>query len=100
MLRTGDLVAVYNEERYPYHHDSGRTMMARSKDGGQTWSEPKVVIDWIKTEAKSVEARPKRQASPQLLERDEALFPSRKNRRNLELWPSFDVFVSFRLLTF
>jgi sialidase-1 len=49
VLKNGDLVAVYNEERYPYHHDSGRTMMVRSKDGGQTWSEPKVVIDWTDT---------------------------------------------------
>ena len=26
-LRSGDLVAVYNEERFPYHHDSGQTVM-------------------------------------------------------------------------
>lgn len=49
VLKSGDLVAVYNEERYPYHHDSGRTMMVRSKDGGQTWSQPKIVIDWTET---------------------------------------------------
>lgn len=48
-LRNGDLVAVYNEERYPYHHDSGRTMIVRSKDGGETWSTPKIVIDWTET---------------------------------------------------
>jgi sialidase-1 len=48
-LKNGDLVSVYNEERYPYHHDSGRTMMARSKDGGVTWSEPSIVVDWTDT---------------------------------------------------
>lgn len=49
VLRNGDLVAVYNEERYPYHHDSGRTMIVRSKDGGETWSAPKIVVDWTET---------------------------------------------------
>lgn len=48
-LKNGDLVAVYNEERYPYHHDSGRTMMTRSKDGGVTWSDPSIVVDWSDT---------------------------------------------------
>lgn len=49
VLKNGDLVAVYNEERYPYHHDSGRSMMVRSKDGGITWSQPKVIVDWTET---------------------------------------------------
>ena len=30
LLRNGELVAVYNEERFPYHHDSGQTVMLRS----------------------------------------------------------------------
>lgn len=49
VLRNGDLVAVYNEERYPFHHDSGRTMLTRSKDGGKTWSTPQIVLDWTDT---------------------------------------------------
>ena len=49
VLRNGELVAVFNEERYPIHHDSGRTVMCRSKDGGQTWSDPKVVVDLTDT---------------------------------------------------
>jgi hypothetical protein len=49
VLRSGEMVAVYNEERYPFHHDSGRTMMTRSQDGGRTWSEPSIVLDWSDT---------------------------------------------------
>ena len=30
VLKNGDLVAVFNEERFPYHHDSGQTLMTRS----------------------------------------------------------------------
>jgi len=36
-LRSGEVVAVYNEERFPYHHDTGQTVLIRSSDGGQTW---------------------------------------------------------------
>jgi hypothetical protein len=50
VLKNGDLVAVFNEERYPYHHDSGRALMVRSKDGGRSWSEPKIVLDWTDTQ--------------------------------------------------
>src|SRR5690606_17027986 len=50
VLRNGDILAVYNEERFPYHHDSGQTLMSRSKDGGRTWSEPKVVLPWTETQ--------------------------------------------------
>ncbi|WP_162946669.1 sialidase family protein [Ruegeria sp. EL01] len=49
VLKNGDLVAVYNEERYPFHHDSGRSMMVKSTDGGQTWGEPSVIVDWSDT---------------------------------------------------
>jgi len=45
-LSNGDIFAVFNEERYPYHHDSGRAVAIRSRDGGETWSEPQVVLDW------------------------------------------------------
>ncbi len=36
-LRNGDVVAIYNEERFPYHHDTGQAVLIRSKDGGKTW---------------------------------------------------------------
>ena len=49
-LRNGELLAVFNEERFPYHHDSGQTLITRSRDGGKTWSEPKVVLPWTETE--------------------------------------------------
>ena len=49
-LKNGDLVAVFNEERFPYHHDSGQTLLVRSKDGGKTWSAPKVVLPWSQTQ--------------------------------------------------
>ena len=48
-LRSGDLVAVYNEERFPYHHDSGQTVMLRSRDGGETWSDRAVVLPYTDT---------------------------------------------------
>jgi len=48
-LRSGDLVAVYNEERFPYHHDSGQTVMLRSHDDGQTWTDRKVVLPYTAT---------------------------------------------------
>ena len=50
MLKNGDLLAVFNEERFPFHHDSGQTLMARSKDGGKTWGEPTVVLPWSETD--------------------------------------------------
>ncbi|MBK8023736.1 MAG: exo-alpha-sialidase [Chloroflexi bacterium] len=37
LLRNGELVVVYNEERFPYHHDTGQTVLIRSRDGGQSW---------------------------------------------------------------
>lgn len=37
-LKNGELVAIYNEERFPYHHDTGQTVLIRSQDGGQTWN--------------------------------------------------------------
>ena len=48
-LRSGDLVAVYNEERFPYHHDSGQTVMLRSRDGGETWTDRTVVLPYTDT---------------------------------------------------
>jgi sialidase-1 len=50
-LRNGDLLAVFNEERFPFHHDSGQTLMIRSKDGGRTWDQKnvKIVMPWSDT---------------------------------------------------
>ncbi|MGQ9584232.1 MAG: sialidase family protein [Anaerolineae bacterium] len=36
-LKNGEVLAIFNEERYPFHHDSGQTVIVRSKDGGKTW---------------------------------------------------------------
>ncbi|MFZ5808019.1 MAG: sialidase family protein [Chloroflexota bacterium] len=47
-LQSGELAVVFSEERFPYHHDTGQTVMMRSKDGGETWdlSTRKVVVPW------------------------------------------------------
>lgn len=44
----GDVLAVFNEERYPFHHDSGQTVFIRSTDGGRSWDaeERVVVLPW------------------------------------------------------
>jgi hypothetical protein len=49
LVASGEIIAVYNEERFPYHHDSGQTLLARSPDGGVTWSAPEVVLPWTDT---------------------------------------------------
>ena len=49
VLQNGDVVAVYNEERFPIHHDSGQTVFLRSSDGGETWSERTVVLPFDET---------------------------------------------------
>ena len=46
VVASGEVIAVFNEERFPYHHDSGQTLMTRSGDGGLTWSAPEVVLPW------------------------------------------------------
>lgn len=50
LLRSGDLLAVYNEERWPFHHDSGQTVMIRSRDGGRTWEDRRVVLPYTDTQ--------------------------------------------------
>jgi hypothetical protein len=45
----GAIIAVCNEERFPFHHDSGQTLLLRSHDGGATWSHPEVVLPWTET---------------------------------------------------
>ena len=51
LLRNGDILAVFNEERYPFHHDSGQTVLIRSRDGGRNWdpASRQVVLPWSKT---------------------------------------------------
>ncbi len=51
LLRNGEIVAVFNEERFPYHHDSGQTVLIRSRDGGRTWDPAtrKIVLPWTQT---------------------------------------------------
>lgn len=46
LVASGEVIAVFNEERFPFHHDSGQTLLARSGDGGLTWSAPEVVLPW------------------------------------------------------
>ena len=46
VVASGEVIAVFNEERFPYHHDSGQTLLTRSADGGLTWSAPKIVLSW------------------------------------------------------
>src|SRR6266849_1933164 len=48
-VASGEIVAVFNEERFPFHHDSGQTLLTRSADGGLTWSKPEVVLPWSDT---------------------------------------------------
>lgn len=52
LLRNGDILAVFNEERFPFHHDSGQTVMMRSHDGGRTWdpASRKVVLPLTQTQ--------------------------------------------------
>jgi hypothetical protein len=50
LLRDGDLLAVYNEERWPFHHDSGQTVMIRSRDAGRTWGDRRVVLPYTDTQ--------------------------------------------------
>jgi len=49
VAKSGEIIAVFNEERFPFHHDSGQTLLARSADGGISWSAPEVVLPWSET---------------------------------------------------
>jgi hypothetical protein len=48
-LRGGEVVALFNEERFPYHHDTGQTVLMRSRDGGRTWDDYQVVLPFTAT---------------------------------------------------
>jgi hypothetical protein len=48
-LSNGEVLAVFNEERFPYHSDTGQTVSIRSTDRGQTWDDPALVLPWTPT---------------------------------------------------
>lgn len=50
-LRSGEVMAVFNEERFPYHHDTGQTVLMRSFDNGVTWDpQTRIVpLPWTST---------------------------------------------------
>ncbi len=45
----GQVLAVFNEERFPYHHDTGQTVLMRSDDNGHTWRDYQVVLPFTPT---------------------------------------------------
>ena len=51
VLKNGEIIAVLNEERFPFHHDSGQTVLIRSKDNGETWDNStfKVVLPFTQS---------------------------------------------------
>lgn len=50
-LSDGQVIAVFNEERFPFHHDTGQTALVRSFDDGKTWdpASKQVVQPWTST---------------------------------------------------
>lgn len=48
-LSNGEVVAVFNEERFPYHHDTGQTLLMRSCDGGRTWNSRQIILPFTST---------------------------------------------------
>ena len=51
-LRSGQLAAIYNEERFPFHHDTGQSVIVRSNDGGRSWhyADRQVVLPYTDVE--------------------------------------------------
>jgi sialidase-1 len=47
-LSDGQVLVVFNEERYPYHSDTGQTVMVRSTDGGITFdpATKQTIVAW------------------------------------------------------
>lgn len=43
-LSNGEVVVVFNEERFPFHHDSGQTVLIRSFDEGMSWDQSTVKV--------------------------------------------------------
>ena len=51
-LQNGEVLMGYNEERYPYHSDSGQSCFIKSKDGGKTWDPLTKKVVWPYTDVK------------------------------------------------
>lgn len=51
-LRNGDVAVIYNEERFPFHHDTGQSVIIWSSDGGRTWdyANRQVVLPYTEVE--------------------------------------------------
>ena len=49
-LQNGEVLMGYNEERYPYHSDSGQSCFIKSKDGGKTWDPSTRKVIWPYTD--------------------------------------------------
>ena len=49
-LQNGELFMGFNEERYPFHADSGQSCFIKSKDGGKTWDPATKKIIWPYTD--------------------------------------------------
>jgi len=49
-LQNGELLMGYNEERYPYHADSGQSCLIKSSDGGRTWDASTKQVIWPYTD--------------------------------------------------
>ena len=47
-LSDGQVIAAFNEERFPYHHDTGQTVLIRSLDGGITFDPgtKQTIVPW------------------------------------------------------
>jgi len=49
-LQNGELFMGFNEERYPFHADSGQSCFIKSKDGGKTWDPATKKVIWPYTD--------------------------------------------------
>ena len=49
-LQNGEVLMGFNEERYPYHSDSGQSCFIKSKDGGKTWDPATKKVVWPYTD--------------------------------------------------
>ncbi len=49
-LQNGEILMGYNEERYPYHSDSGQSCFIKSRDGGKTWDPTTRKVIWHYTD--------------------------------------------------
>jgi hypothetical protein len=49
-LQNGEVLMGFNEERYPYHSDSGQSCFIKSRDGGKTWDPATKKVVWPYTD--------------------------------------------------